>query len=342
MSPCLGSWILFGTRFDLTAAPENVTVGLDLLLQPFAQSQQGADAPVRVASVRVTSVPVKGHEKGEGGEAGQLEATGSGGTAEHLPLPSLDPRDVELALVRYAMELAPDILVLHSAALEKDGRSVLIVGEAGAGKTTLSLLLRTEGWTLLSDDLAPFHLPTSRLLPCPRALHLDGQYPPEAMIGLPRRPEAFPREYAPFPFPFDEGEFLGADRMPPTALLHLDRGIPRGATPEESRADDPAADRGRIESRALSPPGAVPTASVPAASIPSAEVVQLLHRSVIRTRTMDPNRALPFLIELGRTLQGFRIDGATPRAALNQALRTLDHLKEEERSLRPRRDSTLY
>jgi hypothetical protein len=41
----------------------------------------------------------------------------------------------------------------HAAALMRDGSAVLIMGEKGAGKSTLSAALQTKGWTLLADDL---------------------------------------------------------------------------------------------------------------------------------------------------------------------------------------------
>jgi hypothetical protein len=43
---------------------------------------------------------------------------------------------------------------LHAAALTRDGRTILIVGDKGAGKSTLSAGLVRNGWTLLSDDLS--------------------------------------------------------------------------------------------------------------------------------------------------------------------------------------------
>jgi len=227
----------------------------------------------------------------------------------HHPLPSLDPRDVELALIRSAMELATDYLVLHCAALEQGARSVLIAGRSGAGKTTLSLLLRTRGWRLLSDDLAPFHLPSGTLEPFPRALHLDGIYPPEALSPLPPTPLDFPDEYAPFPdFPgAPQGK---AEARRPGLVLLLDRPPPR-------EGDKPGASLHRNQAEG---------------SIPTAEVVQLLHRSVIRTRSFDQERALPLLVELGRGLSGHRIQGASAEETLERACGILDRSQQTPRT----------
>lgn len=47
-----------------------------------------------------------------------------------------------------------DIPSFHAAALSRDGRTILLVGDKGAGKSTLSAGLVRSGWTLLSDDLS--------------------------------------------------------------------------------------------------------------------------------------------------------------------------------------------
>jgi hypothetical protein len=47
-----------------------------------------------------------------------------------------------------------DVPSFHAAALTRDGRTVLVIGDKGAGKSTLSAGLVRSGWTLLSDDLS--------------------------------------------------------------------------------------------------------------------------------------------------------------------------------------------
>lgn len=41
---------------------------------------------------------------------------------------------------------------IHAACVSKDGKSVLLCGESGAGKTTLAYACARSGWTLISDD----------------------------------------------------------------------------------------------------------------------------------------------------------------------------------------------
>ena len=77
--------------------------------------------------------------------------------------------------LRYAMlELSEERLrrfvTLHAAAVARDGRLVVLAGESGAGKTTLTLALLDEGWTYFSDDLAPVAIDTALVHPFPKPL----------------------------------------------------------------------------------------------------------------------------------------------------------------------------
>jgi hypothetical protein len=46
-----------------------------------------------------------------------------------------------------------DSMVLHAAALQRDGRVVLVAGQSGCGKTRLALWLRTRGFALATDEV---------------------------------------------------------------------------------------------------------------------------------------------------------------------------------------------
>jgi hypothetical protein len=43
-------------------------------------------------------------------------------------------------------------LVLHASAVQRDGGTIIFLGESGRGKSTLSASLQGQGWTLLGDD----------------------------------------------------------------------------------------------------------------------------------------------------------------------------------------------
>jgi hypothetical protein len=75
-------------------------------------------------------------------------------------------------------------LVLHGAAVARDGRALVICGESGAGKSTLAAALCSEGYAFVADDICvigldsekrPVVLPDGRQLKLWRASidHLD-------------------------------------------------------------------------------------------------------------------------------------------------------------------------
>ena len=77
-----------------------------------------------------------------------------------------------------------DLYFLHAAALDFDGKGVLLVAPSGGGKSTLTWALLHYGFAYLSDELAPVDLGRLRVLPYPHALCLKQDPPPE--FPLPR------------------------------------------------------------------------------------------------------------------------------------------------------------
>jgi HprK-related kinase A len=63
-------------------------------------------------------------------------------------------------------------LLLHAAAVERDGRALLISGESGAGKSTLASLLATRGWRFMGDEFALLDPASGTLAPFPRPASL--------------------------------------------------------------------------------------------------------------------------------------------------------------------------
>lgn len=63
-------------------------------------------------------------------------------------------------------------LLLHAAAVERDGRVAIFPGEAGAGKSTLCAALIHSGWRLMSDEVAVVRPGDQWIFPSPRPVSL--------------------------------------------------------------------------------------------------------------------------------------------------------------------------
>lgn len=75
-----------------------------------------------------------------------------------------------------------ELLFLHAAALEWQGRAVLLAGASGNGKSTTAWALLHRGFQYLSDELAPLELNTMTVHAFPHALCLKREpLPPYAL-----------------------------------------------------------------------------------------------------------------------------------------------------------------
>ncbi|MCC6209184.1 MAG: hypothetical protein IT488_13690 [Gammaproteobacteria bacterium] len=74
-------------------------------------------------------------------------------------------------------KLRQDLLFMHAAALEYNGRALLLVAPSGSGKSTTTWALINSGFRYLSDELAPIHTGTLQVHPYPHALCLKAEPP---------------------------------------------------------------------------------------------------------------------------------------------------------------------
>ncbi len=66
-------------------------------------------------------------------------------------------------------------LLLHAAVLERNGRAVILPGDPGAGKSTLTAALMLAGWRLLSDEMAMIDRGDGLLVPLARPVSLKNR-----------------------------------------------------------------------------------------------------------------------------------------------------------------------
>lgn len=83
-----------------------------------------------------------------------------------------------------------DHLLLHAAAVERDGRAVLLPAWPGSGKSTLAASLMCRGWRFLSDEFGVVSFADARVLPFVRPAGLKNAsidvmraFAPSAFIG---------------------------------------------------------------------------------------------------------------------------------------------------------------
>lgn len=247
------AWVLLGTPLRCFGVPAETRPELEALLQGFPALQP---PPAGTVDLR-------------------LEPAGDG-----VPLSS----HVEYLLVSEAIRRDWEHWILHAGAVAGPAGTCLIVGESGAGKTSLTLWLWAGGLRLVTDDLCP--LARGTLLPetFPRALHMDAEYSPELTARIPPRPVSYPAAYYPFP------AAAGGPVPAVTTLLVIER----GPDPDGS----------------LEPLG-------------QSEAAHRLVRSVIKSPAFDFGAALEDMIGLAGRCRSYRLRAATPEGAGATALALL-------------------
>ena len=85
---------------------------------------------------------------------------------------------------------AHQYLMLHSAAVERSGRVLLLPAGSGSGKSTLCAALVNRGWRLFSDEFGLVRAADGHLIPLPRPMPLKNRsidvirdFAPDAELG---------------------------------------------------------------------------------------------------------------------------------------------------------------
>jgi hypothetical protein len=78
-------------------------------------------------------------------------------------------RTLNHEVLHAVMRRRQDLLFVHAAVLEDEGRALVLAGESGSGKSTLALALALAGCRYLSDEILAFDPLSGDLLAYPRA-----------------------------------------------------------------------------------------------------------------------------------------------------------------------------
>ncbi|MCU0811058.1 MAG: HprK-related kinase A [Thiobacillaceae bacterium] len=115
---------------------------------------------------------------------------------DHSPFKPL-PANHAFALLEWGLNWcvaghAHHYLMLHAAVLEKNGRALVLPGDPGAGKSTLTAALMLAGWRLLSDEITLIDRDDGLLVGLARPVSLKNasidvirRAYPDAVIGAP-------------------------------------------------------------------------------------------------------------------------------------------------------------
>lgn len=169
-------------KFRLQSRQMSVAHGLATLYADFPLEE---DAGVRDFHVRVDTVP---------GVRGWIKPQVNfwlDGNAPFKPLPG----NHAFAMLEWGMNWcvaghAHHYLLLHAAVVERNGRTVILPGDPGAGKSTLTAALSLSGWRLLSDELTIIDRDDGLIVPLARPIGLKNQsieviraFAPDAVLG---------------------------------------------------------------------------------------------------------------------------------------------------------------
>lgn len=70
-------------------------------------------------------------------------------------------------VINSCVEARSDLVWLHAAAASRNGRACMLVGDKGAGKSTVIAGLCAEGWKYIADDVVPLDPVLGRVHPFP-------------------------------------------------------------------------------------------------------------------------------------------------------------------------------
>ena len=150
-----------GTPMRVTGLPEPLRAALAELLQPFLVADDSTFTPALIFTAAWDAADRLWKIFHEG-------VMVQGIPSDEALLLQLEWRVIDAGLARVA-----GCGVFHAGALARDGAVVLLQGDSGAGKTTLTQGLIARGWLPLSDDAAIVDARTLGVRAFPRCFHVE-------------------------------------------------------------------------------------------------------------------------------------------------------------------------
>lgn len=93
----------------------------------------------------------------------------------------------ELIVFRHLLEQLDDYIVLHAGVVSREGRAIVVYGQSGFGKTTLTLELLRRGYGFMSDEFCPIRLSDFMIEPFERLVGLKRSSPFYGLAGHQQR-----------------------------------------------------------------------------------------------------------------------------------------------------------
>ena len=247
---------------SLELEPSNEAISLEGLVAVTLEIPNASTVDVRLSADLAPGVRIAlGYLQTESARGDcRIVARTVGETIEFYPpdktMWHCDPADfvatLKADILEQVLRLAAYEIALHTAALIRDGKALLIAGQPGAGKSTLALALTQAGWALAADDVAlvnqrglitglPFPL-TAKSSSWPL---VDRHWPDLAALPTYHRPDGFDVRYiipenVASPGPWEVGAFVLLDRHPngPVQVEAMDRADMLGTLISEATSRD--------------------------------------------------------------------------------------------------------
>jgi hypothetical protein len=100
-------------------------------------------------------------------------------------------------ITQMAIDSLPGQVMLHAGAVERDGQVVVVAGDSGRGKSTLTAALVQRGYRYLTDEVVAIDPTSLRARPFAKAIDLDATSRQLLGLGSPRRRGSAATEKAP-------------------------------------------------------------------------------------------------------------------------------------------------